>query len=1242
MTHRPLLAARAPVPPTLLCGGLAALLLLTLGLSSVAEARDPSLNRAEALAAEAKKLGNSPLALGPVGELETWIPTLGRTDATRLLDGLARTRLHPLAEARLQRLRSARMLDGGDRRGSAALLRAQGFVLDWELVGPFPNEGMTGLDQAFPPEADPASNAPAEGRREPVAWRPFGDRHFLGQIDTEALVRPIDGSVVYLATVLHNPKKQKIVLRSAASSAYKVWVSGGLVISVNEDPAGDFDRDAHGIELPAGDHLILVKLANEEGDLLFDLRLTDTAGRAIKGLTTEASPEARAAAAAHPTPGTLFLLDPPLLLYLAEVRKLDDKKLAERSIAMARAANLATLYRPDDVGEPELEFLRQARDIAPNPEVLLVANGLLEEQWRRKEAIDLAFASAPNDPIVRLRRAHTTWQSAGDGHRKDALKMLEALVADAPDFVAAHVLATQMLLDEGLVQSALHRALDLAQRFPDYPAVWQTLSLAAADAPLDGREGEAYASRLQFEASNIGLYGPYASILLQQGKPEAARQLVQRAMATRPDITGFYGLLADIERAAGRLQPAEAAMREMTGLVPGDAGYWTRLGVFLLETGNRDGALEAINHSLELEPQNADLKAYREYLKPSAPGLHEAFVLPVPVLTDKDEARLYSHEDLVLLLDQKVTRVFDNGLSSTFVQRAIKVRTSPGAAAAQTQYITYTPGDEVVDIHKVRVVRADGTVRETWQTFEQSMSEPWYNLHYDYRAMAIVFPDLTRGDTIELQYSISQTASNNVLGDYFGDMWSVQGSEPRWRSRYVLVMPEGRTVDVRAPRLPHKEAQKTLDTPDGKLVARFWGFEEVPRLEDEPQSPGFTELGDYIHASTYKSWQDLTRWYWNLIKDQLVVDSEIRKVVKDTVAGLTDRRQMVGAIYDYVVQNTRYVGLEFGIHGYKPYRTTTCFRRRFGDCKDKASLIKVMLEEAGIPANIVLTRTRRNGAIDGAPASLQIFDHAITYVPEFDLFLDGTAEYSGSGELPWGDQGVQVVVVENGGHSTFRTTPIHPASSNTSTLDFTVDLDAARTRVDVKGEVTGDFAAGWRQRYQTVETRKEVFLQTLGQDFAGARIERLDLSDLSKLEQPVSMSYQFTGARLTEVSPAGLRLLPALRPARLAQRLATLATRTLPLEPGFPFVDDETFHITLPTGWKAGQLPAATRIQSPFGDFSFEIKAGPDKGGRATLEAHMRLQLDAHRVDVADYAAFHAWLQKIDRTLETAVVAPRR
>ena len=106
------------------------------------------------------------------------------------------------------------------------------------------------------------------------------------------------------------------------------------------------------------------------------------------------------------------------------------------------------------------------------------------------------------------------------------------------------------------------------------------------------------------------------------------------------------------------------------------------------------------------------------------------------------------------------------------------------------------------------------------------------------------------------------------------------------------------------------------------------------------------------------------------------------------------------AVYGFVVTQVRYVGLEFGIHGYKPYRVDQVLQRRFGDCKDKASLMHALLAALGVDSRLVLLRMHRLGNIPEAPASLAPFNHAILYVPALDRWLDGTAAYTGSARAP--------------------------------------------------------------------------------------------------------------------------------------------------------------------------------------------------------------------------------------------------
>ena len=231
------------------------------------------------------------------------------------------------------------------------------------------------------------------------------------------------------------------------------------------------------------------------------------------------------------------------------------------------------------------------------------------------------------------------------------------------------------------------------------------------------------------------------------------------------------------------------------------------------------------------------------------------------------------------------------------------------------------------------------------------------------------------------------------------------------------------------------------------------------------------------------------------------------------------------------MQNTRYVGLEFGIHGYMPYRVPLIVQRGFGDCKDKASLLYTMLREAGIDARIVLVRTRHNGNISQQPASLAVFDHAIAYVPELDMFLDGTAEHSGVDELPVQDQGVNVLVVSPK-TAELRQTPVLDADKNSKrqrTLQVSLSPDGG---AEVKGDetVAGADAASYRDYYQAPGTRAERFERSLGSLYPGLKLEDQRFDGLDKLQQPVKYTLPHQGA--------AARALERRRAAAAAERAA--------------------------------------------------------------------------------------------------------
>jgi hypothetical protein len=396
--------------------------------------------------------------------------------------------------------------------------------------------------------------------------------------------------------------------------------------------------------------------------------------------------------------------------------------------------------------------------------------------------------------------------------------------------------------------------------------------------------------------------------------------------------------------------------------------------------------------------------------------------------------------------------------------------------------------------------------------------------------------------------------------------------------------------------------------------------------------PPWGETLGHVHVSTYKTWDDMGRWYWGLVKDQLTADDEVRRRVSEVTKGLTDERAKVRAIYDYVVTKTRYVALEFGIHGFKPYRCAQIFARGFGDCKDKATLIVTMLKELGIPATLVIVRTGNKGDFETDPASLAPFDHAIAYVPSLDLYLDGTAEWTGSSELPAMDRNALALQV-NEGHPKLVHLPDPPASESVVGKKIDVTLTESGTgQIDWKSDVTGVSAGSWRARYHAEATRKQRVQEDLGAEFAGLELASIEASNLEDLEKPVSMHARGKVSQFAR-KEGDLLSIPVGPPEHMLREFASLSSRQQDIRLYAQSTSDHDWTVHLPPGMRVVNMPKADDAASPFGHFKLDVESA---GG--TVRVRSSLTLTRLRIKASEYPDFRAWCQRVDKALGQRLV----
>ena len=1135
-----------------------------------------------------------------------------------------------------------------------------GLLRDLWVLGPFDAQGRSGLDRVFPAELavpDPRGMECYPGKTHEVCWRrTSADVARQGAVVLSALLRPDNDAVAYVLGYLHSDRGRWAALRLGSPGPVKTWLNGRLVASRDVVRPSGLDQDSTVLWLPRGESVLLVKTVVTTGAWRLFLRLTDPQGAPLPGVTGNAeAPAAGVATSASPPP--FHVTNLPAIRDLKEIlrRRAEQAPNAEADSRWLDLARVLDLLRSED-SESKAAEVAAGRAARAEPDssaarfaALVFLGQVAREEDDARQAMERALVLAPGSGERALVLAELGDLAQRQRRPEAALQRWRQAAAADPTSVPAQLALAGAEREAGLSAAALRRldALPAAARTISAVREAHAHALLALDrfAEAEAEQRQAWDAR----RSDAELLRDLAGAARRRGDEIQAAQLYGEAAGWRPDLHFLTIEQARMLEGAGQGSVAEAALRKALLRLPDEPRLHEELGRLLARMGRPQEAAASLRRSLHLRPQQPALRRYAESLAVSPDGarrsagvedLARAFAadgaavsrpaLLAPVAaTDGDPA--------VILLDRHVTRVHPNGLADAFVQRIVHLRTDRAARDNQEALVRYVPGEQEVEIREARIFRRTGAGEvEVFQASgrdDRDLSEPWYGLYYDARAEVVTFENLRAGDVIEVQYTVADVAYQNEMADYFGELAIIAELLPKKEWDYTLIAPTQRSFYFNQPRLPGLRRQTERQ---GNEVVYHWAATDVARVDIEPAMPGFTEVAPYLHISTYQSWQEVGRWYWSLAKDQLQSDQTLKRVAAEAAAGLHSDADKVRALHRFVIEKTRYVGLEFGIHGYKPYPASQVLLRGFGDCKDKALLLVALLREVGIESELVLLRSRRAGLVDNEPASLAIFDHAITYVPGLDLYLDATAEFAGLDELPSQDQGVMVLRVGWGG-TTLARTPVLPASANRAARVWKVVLAAdGSAQVDETVTVKGQAAHEWRGHYQTPGERRERYAKVWNGRHTGAQLEAVEMAGVEDRNQPVVVRARALVPHLAQQNDRGEFHLPSSsRETDLTQTYARLGVRRWPLVLGFPWQHEEEIEYRLPDGFRLLRAPTARSLQGAFGRFDLGVAVSSD--GRV-VKAHSLLSVERDRIAPGEYGEFRTFLRDIDNLLGEPIV----
>ncbi|WP_295673320.1 DUF3857 domain-containing protein [uncultured Mucilaginibacter sp.] len=361
---------------------------------------------------------------------------------------------------------------------------------------------------------------------------------------------------------------------------------------------------------------------------------------------------------------------------------------------------------------------------------------------------------------------------------------------------------------------------------------------------------------------------------------------------------------------------------------------------------------------------------------------------------------------------------------------------------------TLTPDNKKLKVSEFKT----GTDKESF-VFYDDVKETTFN-----------FPAIEPGAIGNLQVSWNNTDPHLLSPFYFTDYMPVVNSELKITVskdislKYHLIGQDTSNVSVSVESKRHNNIYTFL-------------YKNCPADKRYPDAPGFAWYSPHIvfYIANYKddkgnlvpylsNADDLYQLNYSYIKSvNQSISPELKHIVDSLTTGLTRPDDKARKIYRWVQQNIKYVAFEDGMGGFVPREASLVSSRRFGDCKDMASILTEMNNAAGVTAYFTWIGTR-DLPYKFSQVPLPIVSNHMICTINLDgkyIFLDGTDPTCVFGLTPAGIQDKEAMIAINDKEYKILQVPVMDKSKNLVADTTWLELSPTGIKGKIKKSLRG-------------------------------------------------------------------------------------------------------------------------------------------------------------------------------------------
>lgn len=313
----------------------------------------------------------------------------------------------------------------------------------------------------------------------------------------------------------------------------------------------------------------------------------------------------------------------------------------------------------------------------------------------------------------------------------------------------------------------------------------------------------------------------------------------------------------------------------------------------------------------------------------------------------------------------------------------------------------------------------------------------------DVKQTEILFSGLTPKSLLQCNYTIGHTDLWMLPSFYF------QGNLPVAKALFEITVPKYVKMNFVVRGTRTDLIKKDTEENKNSITYRF-SAKDVPAAKDFNYVSSFEwyELSVTPYVLSYKipgndeervmgDVDHLYAYFSDFIKNvNKTEEATIVEIAAEVTKGDKTEKEKAAHIYQWVQSNIHYVAFEDSLEGYIPRQAAVVMKRKFGDCKDMASVLVALCRQAGLKAYFTWIGTRSKPYTYAEMPVPRVANHMICTVKigEEWIFMDGTHPLIPFGIPPESLQGKEAMISISDKEYKIITVP-HSAPSTNKVID---------------------------------------------------------------------------------------------------------------------------------------------------------------------------------------------------------------